>query len=323
MTINPQLENIDFNKEEHLKKILFRDKHTRIEGLFTEHFFYEEILRKKFEEISTGWWFGLKNNQYTITRFTTSVHTLTKIDFEILNFFSSWNRSTYIVEFSEIDKSFCYSRYVRDNGHSFRNHWDRIKRPYPSNPNFAPLPSEKDRNAYRLNQATMYLKEKGVLKKSAIERIFANMWLGNAYFWDIDFFVKHRSKLVAFEVKQKFPTAKGTWGLNTGLKNLFSYLNSIGIIVVHVILVKPVNDASIPAIDLYTKDEYRKDAKWVATKFDEKAVEKAFQKAPRYTSIHSSYELSYFHLKSDSFTQIKEVASERNDIIEFLNQITE
>ena len=85
-----------------------------------------------------------------------------------------------------------------------------------------PIPKISERNARRLKQAISLLQSYDALKDAALERVFANCFLTGAY-WDIDTFVLHEGKILAFEVKQKFPTAKGTFGLNTGLVNLFSF----------------------------------------------------------------------------------------------------
>jgi hypothetical protein len=310
--------SIDFSNDEDLKNILLRDKHTRIEGLCTEMFFYEQILKNNFRETSSGWWFGLKNNTYTVTKIASSLLNLKNIDFELLELFSKVNTAVFIIVFSESDKDFFYLKYQHGKKESILKEWEIGKKRYPKNNQQASIPPEEQRNPHRLNQAIQFLQEQNAIKKCAIERMFANCWLGNAFFWDIDFIIKYKNQLIAFEVKQKFPTAKGTWGLNTGLKNLFNFLNTLAINVIHVILVKPVNNASIPALDLYMSEKYRKDAKWIATSFKNLQLDKAKSRAPNYTSIHSNASLSYYHLNDSDFVCIKKVASDENLILSFL-----
>jgi hypothetical protein len=309
---------IDFDNEDHLRKILLRDKHTRIEGLFTEVFFYEEILSETFTDYTTGWWFTVKEGTYRITKLCFSVQELSELDIELLEWFSNVNSNVFIVEFSEKQKSFFYGKYQNGLKTDFKTKWSGIRKIYPRNSNQAALPRESERNESRSNQAINYLKQRHLLKKYAVERMFANCWLGNAYYWDIDYLVKFRGRFIAFEVKQKFPTAKNTWGLNTGLVKLFTYLDSIGILVIHFILKKPVNDASIPAIDLYMKEQYRKDAKWIATRFPEASIQRAGTLAPSYTSIHGNASLSYYHLQQNDFLMIKKVGASDNKLTDFL-----
>lgn len=313
------LHSIDFNNEEDLQKILLRDKHTRIEGLFTEVFFHEEILKDSFDTITTGWWFSLKRNEYFISKFVYSIDNLSLFDFELLEYFSGSNRHVFVVAFSEASKKFYYARYESGTGKDIIDRWHLISREYPRNPHSTGVPSEKERNIDRLSQAISYLQQRGTLKKYAIERMFANCWLGSGAIWDVDFFVKYKGALIAFEVKQKFTTANKTWGLNVGLANLFAYLDSIKITVVHVILEKPVNDASIPAIDLYTKPEYKKKAHWIAIKFYKDILKMKKGIAPKKTSIDGLSDLTYFHLPPGHFTLIKELNSPENNILCFLD----
>lgn len=314
------IDKINFNDTEDLKKILIRDKHTRIEGLFTEVFFFEEILKNNFQEISSGWWFCLKNQRYYISKLTLSVNDLTGVDLELLEHFSCRSNNVFIVEFCEAEKKFYYGKFEKGASSKIKWQWNNIKQLYPKNKKRSSIPSENERDVGRLKQAMEYLNKHGILKKCAIERLFANCWLADAFYWDIDFFVKHKNKFIAFEVKQKFPTAKGTWGLNVGLVRLFKYLNTINIDVIHVILKKPVNDNKIPAIDLYTKEKYKKNAKWIATKFSDSFSNGKPSIAPSYTSIYGSAPLSYYNLPQELFTTIKEVSADTNNILDFLHK---
>ena len=313
------IDSLNFNKEEDLIHILSRDKHTRIEGLFTEYFFHNEIIKDNFSDVSSGWWFSLKKGQYYISKILTSFDTLIDFDVELFNFFVEKNHAVFLIVFEEHEKKFYYIHYKSEYSLDLTNVFNELKKEYPKNQITACIPNENERNAQRIDQAIDYLKKNDILKKCSIERLFANCWLANGYFWDIDYIVKYNSKYIAFEVKQKFPTAANTWGLNVGLANLFSYLNSIDIEVVHVILVKPIKDDTIPAIDLYTKEEYKKDAKWIATEFDKIFLSNK-SIAPAYTSIYGNSKLSYYNMKQELFTMIKEVNSNQNNIITFLNQ---
>jgi hypothetical protein len=315
------IHEINFNNEEDLKKVLVRDKHTRIEGLFTEVFFFEEILKNNFQEVSTGWWFCLKNQQYYLSKLILSVNDLTAVDLELLEHFSSRNHNVFIVEFCEAEKNFYYGKFEKGTGEKIKQQWNTIKRLYSKNKKNSSIPLENERNPSRLKQAMEYLNKHGVLKKCAIERLFANCWLADALYWDIDFFIKYKNKFIAFEVKQKFPTAKGTWGLNVGLAKLFQYLNTVEIEIIHVILKKPVNDNKIPAIDLYMVEKYKKNAKWIATKFSDSFLNGIPSVAPSYTSIFGSAPLSYYNLSQELFTVIKEVASDTNNILDFLERV--
>jgi hypothetical protein len=137
--------------------------------------------------------------------------------------------------------------------------------------------------------------------------MFANCWIGNTYFWDIDCFAFHGDQLVAFEVKQKYPSKAGTFGLNTGLVNLFKMLSAIKIRVVHVVLTKPSNDINVPALDLITEPEHRERAFWLAATVNPLLLGGITGVAPAYTSIHGTDRLKYHHLEPSHFHNLGNV----------------
>ncbi|HEV8285119.1 MAG TPA: hypothetical protein VGQ09_12465 [Chitinophagaceae bacterium] len=315
-----EIDDLNFDSKSDLKKLLFRDKHTRIEGLFTEHFFFEQIIKGQFQEISSSWWFSMKDGSYHIIKLIVSINALTSFDIELLGHFAASNSNTFIIAFNEDEKKFYYLRFKKEYKNFLVDNFDRLKKLYPKNKIKAHRLPDNERSFGRINQAIDYLESVGALKKCAIERMFANCWLPDGFFWDIDFIVKHKTRFIAFEVKQKFPTRKGTWGLNIGLSKLFIYLNSIGIEVVHVILTKPLKDKTIPAIDLYTKDEYKRNAKWIATKVKSAFTDLNLSVAPQYTSIYGNSSLSFYHLQPEIFSEIKKVNSSTNTILSFLEK---
>jgi len=118
--------------------------------------------------------------------------------------------------------------------------------------------------------------------------------------WDIDAFTMTTGgKVVALEVKQKYPTRKNTYGLNDGQGELFTFLTGIGMPVVHVILRKPVDDPTLSAIDLMTLPEYRERTSWYFTRFKPGSLQQAIEKAPPPTSITANKPLPYSHIRSE------------------------
>jgi hypothetical protein len=318
-------ENLNFEKalkfenESDYITILKRDKHTRLEGLCTEYLFIDEIIKNKFENFSSGYWFSLKNNLFNITKVLTNIDDFKELDYKILNFFLKNNVSTWVVYFNESLKLFEYIKYTNE----IQNNIDFSKGlSYPKSKKIPFLPKITERNIARQEQAIEFLANRNALKKVALERAFANFWLGSGSFWDIDCFTFYKEKLIAFEVKQKYPTAKGTFGLNTGVANLFGFLSSLKIEVIHIILTKPINDEQIHAIDFYTKNEYIAKSNWIATKFSNEILSNNTSTAPNKTSIFGNYQLKYYHIQPNKFHFLKKLYSEPNLLIEFIDSKT-
>ncbi len=107
------------------------------------------------------------------------------------------------------------------------------------------------------------------------------------------------------EVKQKYPTRIGTFGLNVGLTNLFRFLTNIGIRVVHIILTKPESDKTIPATDYYTQKKYKGKSLWIGTDFSDEILSSGSSTAPSETSIFSNVRLKFYHIHPECFTKLK------------------
>lgn len=121
-------------------------------------------------------------------------------------------------------------------------------------------------------------------------------------------------------MKQKYPTKKGTFGLNTGLCNLFEFLTNLGIRVIHVILTKPVSDATIPATDFYTNEKYQNKSMWIGTEFTDEILSTDTSIAPSETSIFTSTKLSYFNIMPQNFSKLKFFGENKEGVlIELLN----
>jgi hypothetical protein len=315
------ISSIDFNNDRHLEAILLRDKHTRIEGICTENLFVNELIKNTFREFSVGWWFKLKNNSYNVIKFVPKLAAVKDIDLFILDYFKSRGVNSFIVCFDDLEKDFFYIDYMQIRGDNFPKLGDKLKVRFPKKREvYPPIPKETERNVHRMEQAVRMLKSLNVLRKSALERVFANCWLASGPYWDIDSFVRYKDKIIAFEVKQKYPTAQGTFGLNVGLAKLFSFLSSLGIEVVHIILTKPVRNYKIPAIDFYTKKEYRNKLSWIGLKFTTEILSRSVSVAPAKTSIFGANKLRFYHINPKSFHFIAKLDKEgTSNLIKFLN----
>ena len=313
----------DLHSDDDLKEILFRDKHARIEGICTEVFFEEELLTKAGIDYSKNWWIVKHENKIIVIKFLVNINDINQLDISILDYFKKTKGfEPYILTFNETVKTFYYKEFDDEkNIESLKNLFEKNKKEYPVKDKFPQIPEKGSRNIKRFNHAISFLQEKNLLKSSALERIFANCYLKSSYLWDIDAFAFIDDMLHAFEVKQKYPTADGYFGLNTGLTNLFNEMIINNILVNHIILTKPVWDQSFPALIQYTNKKYSDSAIWIGTRFKkDTANEKQSGLAPDSTSIYTSSKLKYFKIEIDKFYKIKAV-NENNDnsIMDFIN----
>ena len=315
-----RISKIDFNNPIHLRKVLARDKHTRIEGICTEAIFVDDLIKESFSKYSTGWWFPRRKTGYHVVKIFSAIDSITELDKEILAFFCTKEVPTYIVSFNDFEKAFYYLRIDDKVLDSFNNQWDKKKKEYPRTNSPPPLPASAYRSQERLEKAFDILESLNLLKKSAIERVLANCFINAKGLWDIDTFSMVDNQLIAFEVKQKYPTKKGTFGLNTGLAKLFHFLNDISVRVIHIILTKPSSIKSIPATDYYTQDKYKGKSMWIGTDFSGEILSSSISSAPTETSIFSNQHLNYYHIYPESFTRLKLLKeNQKNTLMKYLN----
>jgi hypothetical protein len=312
MAPNPicnNIKNIDFNKEEDLYHILYQDKHTRIEGLCSEIAFMEDIVHGNLDPVTSDFWFSREDKgedkRYHVRRIMTDPKVpLNSLDYRILDGFARVKSvvSVSIVYFNEQSKAFREVRHLENTRYDHK--LVDIGIDMKSRPDVE-IADVTWRNRERINKACAYLKKRGLLKEMAIKRLFANCWLGEAV-WDIDAFtMTSKGKVVALEVKQKFPTPKRTFGMNKGQEFFFHFLTTAGIPVIHVVLQKPENNTSLSAIDLISLPQYTSKTKWLFTRFFPGSLVAAGSKAPAFTSIHGAKPVSYGHIPLDRFGLLK------------------
>lgn len=284
----------NFNNPNECVSILKQDKHTRLEGICIEEFFKEKYLgciEKK--KLSSGWWFSKEypsSKDYYAIKFLTEPQ-LTELDMFIFGHFLSQNIKTFIV-FMGTDGN--YYKYCLKSLENFNTEYLLSKASIYECTDLKPIPRFV-RNESRQNQAIEFLRERILVRKSAIERFFANRVAGFKGLWDVDMFEwVNETKIKAYEVKQKFPASNGCFGINQGTTNFLLFLIEKGIAVEHVILKKPVDDKDIPALDFVTKPEFKGKNEWLFTEFASESLKNAIvKKSPSYTSIHGRYRLSY------------------------------
>jgi hypothetical protein len=309
-----QLHHLDPDDPEHQRAILRRDKHTRVEGICVEHLFKEKFITPNFTDHSSGFWFTRKHGAFRVVKLLIDPGHFNQTDEKVLSHLQSHGVMAWVVYHDAAAREFKVLRYHEGCMAAYKT----IARDYPRTYDRISMAAERDRNASRHEKAFAYLEEHGGLKDAAIERLFANCWIGNTWFWDIDQFVIHDGSLIAFEVKQKYPTAAGTFGLNVGLVRLFAMLSATKIRVVHVVLTKPDSNISTPALDLLTHPLHRKNAGWLACEFKPAILSTRTGEAPSYTSIHGTSAIKYHHIARSAFTDLGGVDGDPDRMMRFL-----
>lgn len=319
LDICERIARMDLDSPVDQKLILSRDKHTRLEGLCVEALFERTLVANTFEEHTSGFWFTRKSGAYRVVKFLVDPLTFAELDARVLDHLTLHGMRAWVVFFDRKESTFRVLNYRKG---CMSEAGIASARAYPRTTEPIPIPGDKERKADRQEKAFKFLLESGRLREAAIERLFANCWIGKNYFWDIDCLAYHDDQLVAFEVKQKYPTKAGTFGLNNGLVQLFNMLTGIKIRVVHVVLTMPTNDITAPALDLILEPAHRARAFWLAANVSPDLLSGRQGSAPAYTSIHGTDRLNFRHLSPSHFHNLGNVSNEPT-LIEFLSDRTD
>ena len=311
----------DLNLHSDCIRILQNEKHTRVEGFFTEFRFCDEILKDFFKEYSTGWWITKNRHEYDIFKLTHNISDLTSLEFDIMDWFTNSGVTTFLVEYCRDEFTFFYAQYSTSDRDLQNEKWSTIKSElYPSK-SIVNIASVEYRDQIRIDKVIEFLSPRREIRKYAIERIFANCYLGSGAVWDIDYIVRFGRELIAFEVKHKYPTRQNQYGINLGEAIMLDFLHKKGMDSYYIILQKPSieNIKNISPVDIFENDELRRKCNWIGTKFDPSFLVGEIARAPQSTSIDGTSRVNYHKIDPDLFTLIKEPECE-NNILHFLNR---
>jgi len=307
--------DVDFNDIASLRSILTDDKHTRIEGLCSEHLFMEEI-GSLLNPIVSDYWMSGNYHQYYLTRFVTDTQNrLTENDFSIFEKFRTMNIPVRIVYYDESRKIFLETFYKKDKHKKYTK---------PTECEFKPLQELKDGycDEERFNKAFEFLLSRQNIKSVVLRRLFANHIMDN-YSWDLDgFHITKNKQIILFEIKHKFPAANDTFGINVGQANMFRHLTKNNIKVIHTILLKPRESEDISAIDLVTDSRYRPTS-WIYTLFDYSKLILVEKAAPEKTQLRGEKTIKYYEIKRDRFKNLKILGIPSTSIQEDIYRIAE
>lgn len=287
---------------------LYQEKAARLEGLYVEKLFVDQLVKPSFGvEFSSGWWFVKAERNYKIIKLCLNGPELNEIDYELAELFLGSDEVVrlsvaFFDETAGVFKYCAVSNADELREESFAE--DKIKVLPVGKP--AGVNEEDPEQLERTRIAVERLAEAGYVRDVARERYFASYILGEKYAWDLDCYVKHKGKILAFEVKQKFPIPhSASFGINKGLGRLFTFHQRLGIACYHIVLTKPVWNKDFSAIKLLEDEAFGRLARWIgaevkATYFDGKAFT-----SPDHTSLYRNSTLTYYELPVKDFYFIK------------------
>ena len=283
---------IDFSQRKSQTDILLRDKVTRVEGLCAEHVFRKLLIHPNFadEEVTHEWWFYRHENGYGAIKLLFN-RKLSMMDMRLFDRFKSAGVHVTFLYFAQKSHDFWYTRPKHLQASELKKTWFRKLSTQPISV------SVKKDDPRRQEKCIAFLEKRDLLFQSAVQRYAVNVLIKKKALWDIDAFVLHEDKLIAFEVKQKFPSHAGCFGINVGLVDLFTWLESLGIGVYHIILTKPIWQESFSAVEMLENKKYWPHSMWLGCKPTLLQLQKQVQRlAPAKTSIHRQKPLSFYEL---------------------------
>jgi len=288
----PNCSSLYFSNREMQLDILRRDKISRLEGLCAEHVFRALLIQPNFadEAITQDWWFFRKKNGYGAIKLLFN-RKLSILDIKLFDIFKSAGIRVTFLYFARKSQDFWHTTPVRLQGPELRKTWFRRLGPQPIQ-----LAVKQD-DPHRQEKCIAFLEKRSLLFQSAVQRFAANVLIKKKALWDIDAFVVYQDKLIAFEVKQKFPSQAGWFGINVGLVDLFSWLESVGIPVYHIILTKPVWREDFSAVEMLEDKKYWPHSLWLGCRPTQLQLQKQVRHmAPAKTSIHRQKPLAFYEL---------------------------
>jgi len=236
-------------------EILFADKHTTIEGIAAEVFTEMSLLVPILEGISRfGWWFDSTSESYNATALSKMDHvdlrSLPEFERTIAAKVRTSVKNMSVALFSEKSLT-CYSAKTG----SIKPSTGRALQSHLMSTVTGPL----DRDARRLEKALAWLKQHELLSTFGVQRLYANFFAPR-YIWDIDYLGMYKGRVIAFDIKHKYPSHDGQLGANGAISKLYEFLSRQGILVVYIVLLKPKQAANESPVDLLRGTS----SKWLA-----------------------------------------------------------
>jgi hypothetical protein len=270
-----------FNKRANAIYQLQKDKHTLLEGYITEDLFKKQFLF--FDDImyTHGWWMGLIGNMKV---FFIVKDQLNDLDYELTQVIPDpcWQvilkeRTLYFIRNNEIFSEYDFLSML--NLICLR---DKM------------TASNDTRDIIRQQRCIDYFVRNNMETEIAMERYFVNNFL-SVYFngmVNVDYFTKNKKGLInVIEIKFKYESKDGCFGINTGQMNMFDYFKKLGFKINHFILYNHTKDMNLSILNFLNLPDQKK---WLYTSLD--TDNKNVGIAPERTSISGGFKQSYYKI---------------------------
>lgn len=277
------LNNI-FDNEKVAIKQLMNDKYALLEGYVTEQLFFNQFLKNNSVPHSDSWWVTSHENNMLL--FVVKEH-LNPLDIEIMSKFKHPNQCWQVYLKGE--------EFVFTNGEKIvdeQSFVTELKLSKIRNPLIA---SDNTRDVKRQNRAIQFFKENNIIKEIAVERRFANNFL-TVYFKtmiNVDFFTKKNNQYNVIEVKYKYESKDGYFGINTGQMHMFNSFIELGFSVYHFILYNYTKNKNLSIFGFLDLPSQNKN--WHYIKINDE-ITSGVGIAPEMTSVSGRFKQSYYKI---------------------------
>ena len=272
---------------------LRRDKHTLLEGYVTEYLFERQLLLPQPDCYASGWWSAVVRGQ--------------RYFFLVSDYLNAVDRSVL----DTLSPRFpCYRAYPRGDTWYFYENGEGEGIPMEQFLVRCQLSAIRPaleaaagvRDPERQNRCIHFFASHGLLQKIAIERHFADSFL-SVYFdamVNVDFFTLRRNgRLSAAEVKFKYESASGKFGINVGQFQLFSLLEGLGVQIQHWILYNAARDKSLSIFGFLERPDLDRCWRYGLIPTDRMRERKV---APSETSVSGQNKQPYYELDQGELT---------------------
>lgn len=288
-----------FDSEQRAVKQVLRDKNTILEGYVTEYLFEQQFLANRSNSFTQGWWCARAKDHQIFFVVKQEVNDIDK-EFAccLTSHYDIWqaklsNSGTW--DFVSIPNTGATTRILSE---------DQFVSEYAL-PTFRSslLATNDVRDIDRQNKCIAFFKNNGILRKVATERYFADDFLFRHFpsAVNVDFITKNKdSELCVLEVKFKFETRAGKFGVDSGQYHMLTQLHDLGIQIHHIILYNFTKQKDLTIFGFLTTNDASRHWKIGRLTHGVAAYETI---APRYTSIDGKKLQPYFALDKKLFSK--------------------
>lgn len=323
---------LDLRRRDDLIKILTRDKDARLEGICIEYLFQSDVLSSAglSDAVSDNWWLvGKPGSTQDYYLFKLSTGQLTSVDLQVIQHLLGLGIECFTIRLFEDGKNQFRGIKLLDRHVKCAEVLETEGLYLPVSDLFEQLGAKQGslpripatgRTRERQMKAADFLINLKRLRSAATQRLFANCFLSPyfSFVWDIDGFLVHDGKLSIIEVKQKYPTARGTFGINAGVARWMEWFMAKGLQVYHFVLTKPIWDYKVPALDLISNPTLKEKSLWLGTKITLSHFKGVVDTAPSRTSIFADTSLNFHHVPVRVFHLIKRFGESKSYLQSFL-----